>query len=207
MLNSTAIQTLHSKLPTDRSKVLIAGFFGAKNLGDELMLHSMIKAIRTVDSVADITILLADNYRPDILDYQPHRTIHYPKNTADLAELSRNYDCIIFSGGALIDDSGYSSEKMSLERLVIELGSLFISNGKRCALYGVSTAHTLTNQNYITKLAYIIDNSYHVSVRDTFSLATLKAAKIDTSSVNVVDDIVFADNIFNTIDSSQKKVI
>lgn len=195
-LNSININTLHTKLPKGRKKILIVGFFGAKNLGDEMMLQELIKHLSPLPDY-DLTIMLSDNYAPDLQTYQPFRTIHYPKNMTDLAELSRVYDAVVFPGGAVISDLHYSLTDISLDTIVVELGSLFIKNNKGCFIFGVSTEKSFSNQEYIQKLSFLVENSNYISLRDSHSLEVIKKLSIPTENIRIVDDIVLSSSIFN----------
>ena len=198
-LNSININTLHTKLPKGKKKILIVGFFGAKNLGDELMLQELISRLSPVPNI-DLTVMLSDNYSPDIQTYQPLRTIHYPKNMADLAELSKIYDAVVFPGGTIISDLHYSLDKVSLDTIVIELGSLFIKNKNGCFIFGVSTEESFSNKDYIKRLSFVVENSNYISLRDSYSLEVIKDLSIPIDNIEIVDDIVLSSSIFNLED-------
>lgn len=163
------------------------------------MLQSILKEIKNQEDTIDFTILLSENYAPDILAYQPYRTIHYPKNITDLAELARIYDKVLFAGGAILNDESYSREDLNFNTLVVELSSLFIANNKQSLFYGVSSSSKIYNQSYIEKLRFAIEGSFYVSLRDNFSLKTLKDARIDTSHIKIVEDLIFTDPALSTV--------
>jgi hypothetical protein len=52
---------------------------------------------------------------------------------ADLAELARVYDKVLFAGGAILSDEDYALEDLNFNTLVAELSSLFIANKNRAS--------------------------------------------------------------------------
>ena len=87
-------------LRTDKNKkrrVLIGGYYGARNAGDELMLQSILDKIDSEKN--DVTILSAFNYALDSSAYFPYHIIHYPKRISDCIYLAENFDLIIWGGG------------------------------------------------------------------------------------------------------------
>lgn len=192
--NPELIQTFASNR-TDKKKVLICGFYGAFNLGDELMLETLLNNIPNKDNL-DITIMLADNKNTDITKYGKYHFIHYPKTIFDLNYLADFYDVLIFGGGALLDDDKYDvvEPHMTLGRILINLSMRFIAFEKTTILYGLSSNKKIVNPEFIEKLDYIVKFATYFSLRDTNSLNSLKTAGIDVSKIKIDDDIVFAND-------------
>lgn len=187
-----------------KHKVLICGFFGAKNLGDELMLQTMIREINKVGNFK-ITVMLCDNPEIDITQYGKCEFIHYPTNVMDYNKLAIEYDSLIFSGGALLDDIDYKSKnEITLGKILVNLSMRFIAFEKRVMLYGLSTNSELKNKEFIEKLNYIVNNSTYFSLRDINSLEVLKKSKINVEKVKIVEDIVWA-NEFNKVTINEEK--
>lgn len=67
----------------NKKKVLICGFYGAFNLGDELMLQTILKNLKNVSNL-EITIMLCDNPYTDTTKYGKCKFIHYPRTRNDL---------------------------------------------------------------------------------------------------------------------------
>ncbi len=171
------------------TKYLLAGFYGAVNLGDELMLQKLYEDLSPVRN--NIYVLMCDNADLDVFLYPGMNIIHYPKNKFDFNFLSNIFDCVIFGGGAVIDDTKYSlndSYQYDLGKIFIELASSFISRGKKVYSVGLSTNDRLTDDGYIGKLQRIISGSAFFSVRDKYSAAVLE----DTAGkqVSLINDIV-----------------
>lgn len=180
---------------TSKKKVLICGYYGAFNLGDELMLQTILKYIGNKEEL-DITIMLCTYKYTDITKYGKYSFIHYPKTIHDFNYIAQYYDAVIFGGGALLDDSNYSiaSNHLSLGYILINLTLRFIAFNKITILYGLSSNENLHNQEFIDKLNFIASNATYFSLRDTNSLNTLKACNIKTDRIKIVDDILFANN-------------
>ena len=173
----------------ERIKYLLVGFYGAVNLGDELMLQKLYHDLEPVKN--DVYVLMCDNIHLDVFLYPGINIIHYPKTKFDFNFLSSIFDCVIFGGGAIIDDTKYSlndSYKYDLGKIFIELASSFISRGKKVYSVGLSTNDRLTDDGYIGKLQRIISGSAFFSVRDKYSAAVLE----DTAGkqVSLINDIV-----------------
>ena len=178
----------------NRLKVLICGFYGADNLGDELMLQTIIEKLSKYNNI-DITILVENNRYYDVLQYDNIHFLHYLQSSMDYKLVADYYDKIIFGGGALIDDSSYNivfRNYVSLADTFINLSKLFIKRKKEVYLIALSSSDKLTSKNYIEDLKYIVSNATYVSLRDKNSYNYLKKLKIDTKKVNLVDDLIFA---------------
>lgn len=170
-------------------KYLLVGFYGAVNLGDELMLQKIYGDLAPVKN--DIYVLMCDNADFNVFLYPGVNIIHYPKNKFDFNFLADTFDCVIYGGGAIIDDTNYSlndSYKHDLGRIFIELSSAFIEKGKRVYSLGLSTNDNLTDIQYIAKLKYIIDNSAYFSVRDKYSAQILE--NLVGHRISQINDIV-----------------
>ena len=178
---------------TSLKKILIVGFYGAPNTGDELMMQAILNKLDTVK--ASVTVMVADNpsYKP--LYYQNVSYIHYPKTNMDINIIAQYYDAIVIGGGAHIEDSFYTardSYKYNVGTIMIELSMAAIANKKEVYCIGLSSVETLTDANYISKLDYIISNSAVFSLRDKYSLETLCRSGIhNIEKVSCCADLAF----------------
>lgn len=180
---------------TNKTKILITGFYGAENLGDELMLETLLNYFDEHKSKISLTIMLANNLDYDIFKYQGINFIHYPKSKFDYNILANYYDIVIFGGGALIDDKAYSLKEngeMTLSTTLIELSRAMLFKNKDVYWIGLSTNSEIKDKSFVSKLKYIIDNITYISLRDTNSLQSLKESNINTQNVDIVNDIILA---------------
>lgn len=179
---------------SNKPKLLIVGFYGAPNTGDELMLQSILDKIDT--NKYSTTIMLADNPKYKLEKYQNVNYIHYPKTNMDINILASYFDKVIFGGGALIEDTNYSEEnayKFNTPTILIELSIASILKGKKVYHLGLSTAKELCNISYISKLDFIINHSRYFSLRDTNSLETLKNSGIQNiNKIDIMHDLAFS---------------
>lgn len=77
------------KVPSDKSpKVLLVGFYGAVNLGDELMLQKLYRDLNVIKN--DIYVMMCDNENLDAFRYPGMNIIHYPKTKFDLSFIEKN---------------------------------------------------------------------------------------------------------------------
>ena len=177
----------------DSKKILIVGFYGAPNSGDELMLQAILDRIDTV-KVA-VTVMVADNpaYKP--LYYRSVNYIHYPKTNMDINIIAQYYDAIVIGGGAHIEDSFYSADdsyKYNVGTIMLELSLAAIANKKEVYCIGLSSAETLSDSGYLSKLDHIISNSSIFSLRDKYSLETLRSSGIhNTDRISICADLAF----------------
>lgn len=178
----------------DKLKVLIVGFYGAPNSGDELMLQSILEKIDT--SKYSITIMLADNPNYKIDNYRNVKFIHYPKTNMDFNIIANYFDKVIFGGGALLEDAYFSEDnsyKYSTAAILINLSLACIMHDKPFYCIGLSSANAFTNMEYLSKLDFIISKAKHFSLRDTNSIKTLQEAGIkNIDKIRIVDDLVFS---------------
>lgn len=199
MLNFIKEQNKYSNLEmltldnnVKKKRVLLIGFYGAPNLGDELMLEVIVSKLKKINNI-DLTVMLSENREFDITNYPSLKIIHYPKSILDINILANYFDTVIVGEGALLDDSDYDyyNNQLTLSNSLINICYRMIQFNKQTILYGLSTSNTFSNEEYLAKLDYIFKNCAYISLRDTNSLEVLKKYKIDVSRVKIVDDLVF----------------
>ena len=151
---------------TDK-KILLAGFYGARNLGDELMMQKVYQDLNIDKS--RVYVLMCDNPELNVFRYPGMNMLHYPKTRFDYSFLADQFECVIFGGGAIIDDVMYrkkDSFTFDMGKIFAELGSAFIQREKKVYSLGLSTSRELTDEEYIYKVKNIICRSSYFSVRD-----------------------------------------
>lgn len=102
-------ELLPYNIPTDKQKILVMGFFGAPNTGDELMLQSIIDKLDLNN--LEVSVMIADNQDFVLNSNKNLNYIHYPRTHTDLNILTNYFDKIIFAGGALIDDTQFGNKQ------------------------------------------------------------------------------------------------
>lgn len=192
---NSELALLGAKGKSNSPKILICGFYGATNLGDELLLQSLLNCLPK-EVLPSVTVMLCDNEEYDYFHLPGVNFIHYPRKKFDCNILADNFDILIWGGGALIDDSDYSKDVLTLNNLLIKLSRRFLAFGKKVIALGLSTNQTLTNEDYIEDLRYVCNNAAFFSLRDTNSQNLLKQHGID--STELIDDLVFYNNLWKT---------
>lgn len=177
-----------------KKRLLIVGFYGAPNLGDELMLETLLSYLCKTSGL-QITIMLWDNPNYDTKKFSNITFVHYPKSTSDLDQLVDYFDIIMFGGGAIIDDSEYNEKSLNykeLGTLLIEISLRAIASKKKLICYGLSTNKQLNKKEYVKYLSKIAKEAEFFSVRDKNSFETLKKLGIPTRQIRIVKDLVLA---------------
>lgn len=178
--------------------ILIVGYYGATNLGDELMLETICNFL--APHGINITVLLDDNDQLDVTYYKNCSYIHSPLNVHELVTMESKFDMVLIGGGAVLEDANYDlfNNRYSLGRFVVDICIRFIQTKKPVFVYGVSAANDITNKEYIYKLNYVVNNATYFSCRDSFSITYLEQIGINVKSIKLIDDIVLANPILNT---------
>lgn len=172
-------------------RILLAGFYGADNLGDELMLQSIINAFPK-EKQRDITVMLFDNDAYDYSHLPAVNFMHLPKNKFDYNMLADKFDVLIWGGGALIDDAFYADGSVCLNNMIVDLSLRFIAFDKAVYALGLSANTDLQPSDYTEKLKEVCKNSRLFSVRDTYSFDILKNLGMENLS-RLEDPVLYED--------------
>ena len=124
---------------TDK-KILLAGFYGARNLGDELMMQKVYQDLNIDKS--RVYVLMCDNPELNVFRY-PGMNMLIIQDKIRLQLLADQFECVIFGGGAIIDDVMYrkkDSFTFDMGKIFAELGSAFIQREKKVYSLGLSTS-------------------------------------------------------------------
>lgn len=203
-------------------KVLIFGYYGFNNIGDDAILYTLVSFLKRISSDLVISINSHEVYKDDI--YQDVNFVNCENLDQIEIEIGKN-DYIIVGGGGLFHDHWQSPSWDDGLNFLITDGqkgfTLFAGIpvlakllNKPCLLYalGIGPINSEVGQNMV-RLA--CENSSKVSVRDNDSLNLLSKIGVSentTSDVECLFDPVLAlDNVLelsNTKrESSQKTVI
>lgn len=186
------------RIQDEKKQMLIIGFYGAYNFGDELMLQTLLQLLGNMKDV-HVTLMLSENADYDAFVNGDVEILHYCRTRSDFVHLSALYDGLIIGGGALLDDKAYgktSNHFISLATIVAELPNYFTARGKPTCFLGMSTNATFTEKRYIAMLSRCVQFARHFSVRDRFSMETMKNAGIPTETIEIVDDIALANRFW-----------
>lgn len=183
--------------------ILLCGNYGNPNTGDEWMLDTMIQYLHKYTN-KKITLMLEPNriFDPSIYLKYDVNYIHYPQTIYDYDIIAEKFDVLIFGGGAIIEDEIYWEAYdygINICRTVVDLPLRFIAKNKKVFCIGLSTSKKLSNPEYIQKLQTVVCGAIHFSVRDQYSLNVLEQVGISTDRIQVINDIVYANEALPSI--------
>jgi len=178
--------------------VLIAGYYGFGNTGDEAILSGIIAGLRAEKPDLTLKVVTAnpkqtkDNYDVEAVLWN---------DIADLIASVKASDLVILGGGGLFHDYWGVDESTLLTAqhagLPYFAGIPLLANllEKPCMIYAVGVGPLLTDSGKrLTKMAF--ERCQVASVRDPYSLEVLRELEIDLSEERV---FLFADPAFNQL--------
>lgn len=175
-------------------RILVAGWYGADNLGDELMLRAVLEHLPE-EALPRTGVLLWDNSTYDrlSLDTRAH-AIHYPATTRELDALADHFDVVVWGGGAILDDKQFNNDagNFNTGNLFIRINELMIGRGKEVYCLGLSANDSLSDGRYLSRLSHIIENASHFSIRDKHSVALLGILGMPVDKIISCEDLVFS---------------
>ena len=179
-------------------KYLIYGYYGYNNLGDDLLLDTIINRIKEKDMDADFTIL---NKSSNSLKEYPN--VYY-SNIRDILYSSKNKvlkfwsffsafkkyidecDVFLLGGGTIFMDSNKASFLMIYLSFFVSYAK---SIGKKVVLIGIGI-DILSSFFSILAMKKILSNSHFVYCRDALSFQIAKKLST-TANVILTQDLVF----------------
>lgn len=187
-------------------RILLAGWYGAQNCGDELMMQTVLGHLP--ESVrANTTVLLWNDEDYPLGNIDPLvRILHYPPTTYGIQALADLFDVLVWGGGAIIDDVQYDERPSNhaTGNLFIRLSDRMIAQGKNVFCLSLSASDSIEKPDYLAQLQNVIDRSVYFSLRDPYSRDTLEQAGIDISRIKLDADIVFANKKLHRLAEQRK---
>jgi polysaccharide pyruvyl transferase CsaB len=179
------------------ARILISGYYGFGNTGDELILFSLLNSLRRVQPDLEITVLSA-NPAKTAGEYQV-KAINRGNILAFLKEL-KNTDLFISGGGGLLQDiTSFSSS-------FYYLGLFFLAQffGKKTFLYAQGIG-PLKNRFLRFSTRFILNRVTGITLRDENSKFFLQSIGVSHPGIEVTADPVFALNLEKGDSSEEKK--
>lgn len=171
-------------------KILLLGWFGANNFGDELMLKVVLdELLQQSNNQISVIIDRSERYSrkyPDKVNY-----FYPPEEMTSLQKIANYFDSFIIAGGAHIDDREINSLSFT-PHLAILLSNEFIHQKKEVRWRSVSSNDSLNRADYLQALNSIILGSTEFSLRDTNSFQTLKNSGLEMSKVTLTTDLAYS---------------
>lgn len=189
-------QVLAQSLPRCK-QVLVSGFYGAGNLGDELILRAIDSALRNSDAAIQITVA-AEN---PVAVERDHGLAAFPRRKLNEA-LShvRTAQVMVIGGGGLWHD--YTFAKGGGLVAIFQEPQLSMASFASLPLMGRffgTTCHVLgmgigpiTEPDAFRMLRFVADLADTIQVRDEASLDLLKLAGVAAGKAFVAPDLVYS---------------
>ena len=164
------------------SDILILGYYGFKNSGDDALLLSMLQQLRKLDGSLKITVL-SKNPKETSQIYNVKAVKR--DNPFSLLKAILTCKMLIAGGGTLIQDKT-STKSLLYYLTVIRIARLF---GKKVMLYANGIG-PLSYEN-TEKTAKILNNVNLITLRDKMALECLKKIGVDKPDIRLCADSVF----------------
>lgn len=164
------------------NKIVISGYYGFNNIGDESILTAIISNLREGIEDIDITVLSKDPK----LTYNKHGVNAVNrKNPFEIIREIKKCDLLISGGGSLLQD--VTSNRSIIYYLSIILIGILCN--KKIMIYsqGIGPINNSINK-YLTKK--ILNNVDYMTLRDERSKNVLRDMKIENQSIIVAADPV-----------------
>lgn len=164
------------------SKIVISGYYGFANAGDEAMLTAIIKSLRGTDKNVQLTVISGN---PGVTASRHEvRSIHRFAPFSIINEI-RSCDLLLSGGGSLLQD--VTSRKSLLYYLsVLALGWLF---NKKVMLFAQGIG-PIRDELLRRLTKFVCDKADLITVRDIDSLAELHKIGVQPEKVHLTADSV-----------------
>ncbi len=169
------------------NKVVISGFYGFHNIGDEAILETLTEQLRNLDSEIQITVL----------SHNPEETM----SKFDVQAVKRNdifkvfsaikeSDILLSGGGSLLQDDT-SARSIHYYLTILRMG-LFLKKHVFCISNGIGP---IIRENNKKQVARVLNRVRHTTVRDFNSQKLLLDIGVNPEKVSVSADMVIAMNM------------
>lgn len=165
------------------AKLILSGYFGFDNIGDEAILLSMIGAFRSIEPEVD---LLALSGNPARTREKYQLSAIKRTNIAALIKELRDCDLFVSGGGSLLQDV------TGLKSIPFYLGQVLLAQlmGTRTAFYAQGIG-PVKNRFYRRLIKWVMGRADYISVRDPMSRKLLLEWGIEEEKVKLTVDPVF----------------
>lgn len=181
------------------TRILLSGYFGFNNLGDEAILASMVKMINNQVPELKVTVL-TDKVEETKKKYDTETVYRY--NLFEIAAEMRRGDIFISGGGSLLQDV------TGIKSIPYYLGLIFLAQ-----LFGMKTIFfaqgvgPINSNFYRFLIKKVLKNVDFLSVRDLDSKLLLEEIGIDKKQIQIIDDPVYGLNTRKDYKNIDKKKV
>lgn len=177
-------------------KVVVSGYYGFKNSGDDAILSSICADLRSLSEEVSVTIL---SNTPEEVPAEFGFPSAHRFRFRQVVKALRDCDLLLMGGGSLLQD-GTSSRSLYYYLGLIRLAKFF---GAKVILYanGIGPIHRKRNRWLTRQIVNQVDT---ITLREHLSLQVLSELKISKPKIAVTADPVF--NLSLDEGSSQKEI-
>lgn len=165
-------------------KILLSGYYGYNNAGDEAILKSIIANIRKIDSSASIAVL-TDNVKFTEEKYGIKAVKRF--SVFNILKALLSCDILISGGGTLFQDRT-STRSLIYYTSIINLAKMF---GKKVMIYANGMG-PISKKSNMRRVRRAIENSDIVTLRDEESMDFVMSLGVENKNVFLTTDPVFS---------------
>lgn len=165
------------------SKIILSGYYGFDNLGDEAILMALTAIFKTIDQKLELIILSGD---PVLTEKRYQQRSINRNNIWELIKAIKGCDLFISGGGSLLQDiTGKKS-------IPFYLGQVFLAQlmGKKTAFFAQGIG-PVKSRFYQRCIKFVMNRSDFISVRDVDSRELLLKWGVDAKKIKLTIDPVF----------------
>lgn len=164
------------------SKIVISGYYGFANAGDEAMLAAIVKALRSTETTVELTVLSGD---PEVTAARHRVSSIHRFNLFEICKALNGCDLLLSGGGSLLQD--VTSKRSLLYYLSILALGLCLK--KKVMLFGQGIGPIRCG--WLRRLTKLICSRVSlITVRDQDSLYELRRLGIPAAKVQLTADAV-----------------
>ena len=179
-----AYKSLLSFNPYRQNDVLISGYYGYKNIGDDSLLQAIVKSLRQIRPNIDITVLSA--LPKETSEIYKVKSVHR-FNIFKIIKLMKHTKLLISGGGSLMQDV------TSTKSLFYYISIIRIAKkcGMKVMVYanGIGPINNLKNRSLSKK---VLNKVNIITLRDPESQAELQRLGVDKPKIRVTTDPAFS---------------
>lgn len=176
-------------------KIIMSGYFGFSNSGDDAILKSIIESFKSLDPDLNIKVLSKD---PDLTEREYGVAAVDRFKFFDVRKSLKASDMLISGGGSLLQDKT-SSRSIWYYLLIMKLAKRY---KKKVFVYsnGVGPINKIFNRNITRRVLNKVD---YITLRDKDSYDFIKSIGVNNPNIKVLSDPVF--NLKEASDESVRK--
>ncbi len=164
------------------SKIVISGYYGFANAGDEAMLNAIVKALRSTEKSVELTVISGN---PEVTSAQHKVNSIHRFNFLEIFSSLRSCDLLLSGGGSLLQD--VTSKRSLLYYLFILALGILLKRKVMLFGQGIGPIHGRLMRR-LTKL--ICSHANLITVRDQDSLYELRRLGVPAAKVQLTADSV-----------------